>query len=185
LSSCTSSVRSRSRVRGVRRSWDIAAIMRVRSSLKRRSRSRMRLNASINARTSRGPRGETRGASAVPPSCSTAAVSSDTGLTSRRAAKKESTMPSRMETTNHAANNARENSIATGSTAGSGSRLLSISSQWPSLSAISIRRPVSVRILPELEPLLVGRYPSATMTGCGTVNTASMRPRSCAASGSG
>ena len=42
---------------GARRSWDIAAIMRVRSSLKRRNLSCMRLKASIVPRTSRDPRG--------------------------------------------------------------------------------------------------------------------------------
>ena len=54
--SSTNSARRRSRVIGVRRSCEMAAIMRVRSSTKRRRRNCMSLKARIAWRTSRGPR---------------------------------------------------------------------------------------------------------------------------------
>ena len=58
--SSMNSARRRSRVIGVRRSWEMAAIMRVRSSMKRWIRSCMLLKARIALRTSDAPRSARR-----------------------------------------------------------------------------------------------------------------------------
>ena len=71
----------------VRRSWEIAASMRVRSSTKRRRRSCMRLKARVARRSSREPASGRAGARTSTPRRSAASAKRVRGLVTRRAAQ--------------------------------------------------------------------------------------------------
>ena len=79
-----SSARSRIRVIGVRKSWEMAAIIRVRSSTKRRIRSCMSLKARIAWMTSVAPASGRGGALTLRPSRSAAWVRVLSGAVSNR-----------------------------------------------------------------------------------------------------
>jgi hypothetical protein len=137
------SMRMRGRISGVRRSCDMAAIMRMRSSLKRRSRSRIRLKALMIPSISRGPCGGTDGSSPLGPRRSSAPESSESGFTTRLAATSDKRAAKARARTTQAATLARENSAATGSLGGGGSRLDTTRSHCPFEREASIQTPFS------------------------------------------
>ncbi len=89
-SSSMNSARRRSRVIGVRRSWLIAASICVRSSIRRRTRDRIRSSARDTASTSRGPASGSATWSSRAPNASAAPASRFSGAVRARVAQTQS-----------------------------------------------------------------------------------------------
>jgi hypothetical protein len=100
---------------GVLRSWERAAIIRVRSSMNRLNLPCIRLKTSMMACISRGPRVGMAIAVPVTPARSTTSASVERGVTSRLAARMDTRIPSSIAAATHATRLVWAKRAATGS----------------------------------------------------------------------